>query len=221
MGNRRKEFAMLFPPNDLSKTRFTPLLLMTVKKTPTAYKDPPLPDEAKLVSQAKAGDEHAFTRLYDGYVERLYRFVYFRVSDDTVTEDLVSQVFLKAWQNLDRYKSGASPFIAWLYAIARNLVIDHYRSKKDLVPLDEAAALPSDMQSPDEEVQLQFDLEAMRDALQVLSPDQQQVLILKYIAGLPNPDIAKIMNKQEGTIRGLQMRGLQVLAKYMHHKEVV
>ena len=194
---------------------------MTVKKTPIPYKDPPLPDEAMLVRKAKAGDDHAFTRLYDGYVERVYRFIFFRVSDDTVTEDLVSQVFLKAWQNLDRYKIGNSPFIAWLYTIARNLVIDHYRSKKELVPLEEAAALPSDMQSPDDEAQLQFDLEAMRDALQFLSADQQQVLILKYIAGLPNPDIAQIMNKQEGTIRGLQMRGLQVLAKYMHRQEIV
>ena len=188
---------------------------------PTVFKDPPLPEETALVRQAKAGDDEAFTRLYDGYVERVYRYIYFRISDDTATEDLVSQVFLKAWQNLDRYKIGTAPFIAWLYAIARNLVIDQYRSKRELVPLEEAMALPSDMQSPDEEVQLHFDLEAMRDALQVLSADQQQVLILKYIAGLPNENIAKIMNKREGTIRGLQMRGLQILAKYMHHKELV
>jgi RNA polymerase sigma-70 factor (ECF subfamily) len=194
---------------------------MTVKKTQLPYKDPPLPDEPALVRQAISGDEDAFTRLYDGYVERIYRYVYFRVSDDTATEDLVSQVFLKAWQNLDRFKMNGSPFIAWLYAIAKNLVIDHYRSRKETTPLEEAVALPSDMESPDEQVQLQFDLEAMRDALQLLSADQQQVLILKYIAGLPNPDIAKIMNKQEGTIRGLQMRGLQVLAKYMHQKESV
>ena len=205
----------------LNKITFAPLLLVTVKIMQTVYKDPPLPEEATLVHQAKSGDDNAFARLYDGYVERVYRFIYFRISDDTVTEDLVSQVFLKAWQNLDRYKVGTTPFIAWLYAIARNLVIDHYRTKRDTVPLEEVAALPSDSQSPDEEVQLQFDLEAMRDALQFLSADQQQVLILKYIAGLPNADIAKIMSKQEGTIRGLQMRGLQVLAKYMHHKELV
>jgi len=192
-----------------------------VKNTQTAYKDPPLPEEATWVRQAKSGDHEAFTQLYDGYMERVYRYVYFRVSDDTVTEDLVSQVFLKAWQNLDRYKVGATPFIAWLYVIARNLVIDHYRSKRESVPLEEAAALPTDIQSLDEQVQLRFDLEAMRDALQSLTGDQQQALILKYIAGLPNESIAKMMNKQEGTIRGLQMRGLQVLAKYMHRKELV
>lgn len=195
---------------------------MTVRNTRTVYKDPPLPEEAHLVSEAKSGNAEAFTRLYDGYVERVYRYIYFRISDDIATEDLVSQVFLKAWQNLDRYKIGTAPFIAWLYAIARNLVIDQYRSKREMmVPLEEVVALPSDMQSPDEEAQLHFDLEAMRDALQSLSGDQQQVLILKYIAGLPNENIAKIMNKREGTIRGLQMRGLQVLARYMHHKELV
>jgi RNA polymerase sigma-70 factor (ECF subfamily) len=74
-------------------------------------------------------------------------------------EDLVSQVFLKAWENLDRYKMGSSPFIAWLYTIARNLVIDHYRTKKDTLPLEEALALPSEMEMPDDAAQTRFDLE--------------------------------------------------------------
>ncbi|HLF73204.1 MAG TPA: sigma-70 family RNA polymerase sigma factor [Anaerolineales bacterium] len=171
--------------------------------------------------QAKSGDREAFARLYDAYVERVYRFIYFRISEDEATEDLVSQVFLKAWENLGRYRAGSSPFIAWLYTIARNLVIDYYRAKKDVLPLEEAAALPSDMQSPDEEAQLHFDLQAMRDALQFLTGDQQQVLILKFIAGLPNESIARIMNKREGTIRGLQMRALQILSKYLQEKDLI
>ena len=194
---------------------------MTVRTDRTSPPASPLPEEAKLVHQAKSGDSEAFALLYDAYVERVYRYILFRVSEDETTEDLVSQVFLKAWQNLDRYKPGGSPFIAWLYTIARNLVIDHYRAKKDLLPLEKIRALPSDLQSPPEEVEAHFDLEAMRDGLQALTGDQQQVLILKYIAGLPNENIAKIMNKQEGTIRGLQMRALQTLSKYMHEKELV
>ena len=194
---------------------------MTVRTNRTAHIDSPLPDEARLVHQAKSGDSEAFARLYDAYVERVYRYILFRVSEDVTTEDLVSQVFLKAWQNLDRYKIGSSPFIAWLYTIARNLVIDYYRAKKEMLPLEDARALPSDMQSPHEEVEMRFDLQAMRDGLQSLTGDQQQVLILKYIAGLPNENIAKIMNKQEGTIRGLQMRALQTLSEYMHEKELV
>jgi len=194
---------------------------MTVRNNSTAHKDPPLPEEARLVDQAKSGDPEAFAKLYDAYVERVSRYIYFRVSEERDMEDLVSQVFLKAWENLDRYKMGSSPFVAWLYTIARNLVIDHYRTKKNTLSLEEARALPSDMEMPDEEAQMHFDLEAMRDSLQVLSKDQQQVLILKYIAGLPNESIAKVMNKQEGTIRGLQMRALQTLARYMKEKELV
>ncbi|HZJ21913.1 MAG TPA: sigma-70 family RNA polymerase sigma factor [Anaerolineales bacterium] len=187
----------------------------------TAHVDSPLPDEARLVHRAKSGDSEAFAQLYDAYVERVYRYILFRVSEDVTTEDLVSQVFLKAWQNLDRYKMGSSPFIAWLYTIARNLVIDYHRAKKEMFPLEDARILPSDRQSPHEEVEMRFDLQAMRDGLQSLTGDQQQVLILKYIAGLPNENIAKIMNKQEGTIRGLQMRALRTLSKYMHEKELV
>lgn len=194
---------------------------MTVRNIQVARLDRPLPEEAHLVYQAKSGNSEAFAQLYDAYVERVYRYIYFRTSEDSATEDLVSQVFLKAWENLGRYKIGGSPFIAWLYTIARNLVIDYYRAKKNVVPLEEDVALPSDRESPDEEAQTRFDLEAMRDALQFLTGDQQQVLILKFIAGLPNENIAKIMNKQEGTIRGLQMRALQTLSKYMHEKELI
>jgi RNA polymerase sigma-70 factor, ECF subfamily len=194
---------------------------MTVRTIQATSKDPPLLEEARYVDQAKAGDPEAFAKLYDAYVERVSRYIYFRVSQEIDTEDLVSQVFLKAWENLDRYKMGSSPFIAWLYTIARNLVIDHYRTKKDALPLEEAIAFPSEMEMPDEEAQMHFDLQAMRDALQFLTSDQQQALILKYIAGLPNDSIAKIMNKQEGTIRGLQMRGLQTLAKYMKEKDLI
>jgi RNA polymerase sigma-70 factor (ECF subfamily) len=195
---------------------------MTVRNVQTAQLSRPLPEEAYLVQQAKTGDPEAFAQLYDAYVERVYRYIYFRISEDAATEDLVSQVFLKAWENLSRYKVGGSPFIAWLYTIARNLVIDYYRAtKKDVLPLEEARALPSDRESPDDEAQMHFDLEAMRDALQFLTGDQQQVLILKFIAGLPNENIARIMNKREGTIRGLQMRALQTLSKYMQDKELI
>lgn len=194
---------------------------MTVRDIRATYQNSRLLEEADLVDRAKAGDSQAFARLYDAYVERVSRYIYFRVSDASDMEDLVSQVFLKAWENLDRYRAGGSPFIAWLFTIARNLVIDHYRTKKNTLPLEEAIALPSDIEMPDDTAQTHFDLEAMRDGLQALSADQQQALVLKYIAGLPNESIAKIMNKQEGTIRGLQMRGLQTLAKYMKAKELI
>jgi RNA polymerase sigma-70 factor (ECF subfamily) len=179
------------------------------------------PDEARLIGHAKSGNSEAFAELYDACVERVYRYVYFRVTDASAVEDLTSQVFLKAWENLDHYQIGSSPFVAWLYTIARNLVIDFYRTQKSSIPLDEVTTLPAKEQSPVEEVELRFSLQAMRDGLQALTDDQQQVLILKYIAGLPNENIAKLMNRREGAVRALQMRALQTLSKYMKEKDLI
>jgi RNA polymerase sigma-70 factor (ECF subfamily) len=194
---------------------------MTVRNHSTGYEGPSPQDEARLVDRARSGDAEAFAQLYDAHVERVSRYIYFRVAEDRDVEDLVSQVFLKAWENRDRYKPGGSPFVAWLYTIARNLVIDHYRTRKDALPLEAALAVPADVEMLDERAQTRFDLEELRNALQNLTADQQQALLLKYVGGLSNESIARILNKQEGTVRGLQMRGLQTLAKYMKVKEVI
>lgn len=185
-----------------------------MKTNEAAHPDSPLPEEARLVHEAQSGDADSFARLYDAYFERVFRYVYFRVSDDQTAEDLTSQVFLKAWENLPRYKPSGH-FLAWLYTIARNQVIDHYRTRKETVPLDEVGTLSAEGAAVDEQVQLRFELQAMRDALQFLTEDQQQVLILKFIAGLDTHEIAKQMKKGEGAIRALQMRALQALAKYL------
>lgn len=178
-------------------------------------------DEARLVRQARSGDSEAFAQLYDACVKRVYRYIYFRVAEDETAEDLTSQVFLKAWENLDRYKARGSPFLAWLYTIARNLVIDHYRTQKEFVSLEDVTLSAPEEQDPEEQAEMRFELQALRDALQFLTDDQQEVLILKFIVGLPNESIARMTKKQEGAIRALQMRGLQTLAKYMQRKEVV
>jgi RNA polymerase sigma-70 factor (ECF subfamily) len=180
----------------------------------------PLPDEGRLVRQAKAGDSDAFAQLYDAYVERVYRYVYFRVTDDMTAEDLTSQVFLKAWEHLDRYQQGGSPFLAWLYTIARNQVIDHYRTHKATVALDDVVSVAAEGRALDDEVQEAFNMDAMRDALQFLTEEQQQVLILKFIADLPTKTIAKTMDLSEGAIRAVQMRALQTMAKHLDKREL-
>jgi RNA polymerase sigma factor (sigma-70 family) len=176
--------------------------------------DRSLADEARLVQQAKSGDADAFARLYDAYLPRVYRYVHFRVADDQTAEDLTAQVFLNAWEHLERFKAEA-PFLAWLYTIARNQVIDHYRTRRPSVSLEQVAALPSGRRPVDEEVQAHFDEQAMREALQVLTEDQQQVLILRFIAELSTEEIAQMLHKRPGAVRALQMRGLQALEKSM------
>lgn len=187
----------------------------------TTRSQEPLPDEQRLVQKAKSGEADAFAMLYDAYVDRIYRYIYFRVSDDVVTEDLTSQVFLKAWESLDRYTAGSSPYLAWLYTIARNLVIDYYRTKKATVNLDEVSQSHASDPGPDDDVQHRLDVQAVRDAMQTLTDEQQQVLTLRFIAGMSTEDIAKLMDKREGAIRALQMRALQALTKYMSEKEML
>jgi len=192
-----------------------------VRDTTATYRDTPLPDERRLVKRAKSGDADAFATLYDAYVDRIYRYIFFRVSDDVAAEDLTSQVFLKAWESLDRYHVSRSPYLALLYTIARNLVIDHYRTKKETVSIDTMVQVRANGPDPDEEVQNRFNVQAIREALQFLTEEQQQVLSLRFIAGMSTEDVARLMNKREGAIRALQMRALQALTKYMAEKESV
>ncbi len=173
-----------------------------------------LPDERRLVEQAKSGDAEAFGQLYDAFVDRVYRFIFFRVTDIEVAEDLTAQVFLKAWENIRRYRPHG-PFLAWLYAIARNSVIDNYRTRKQTVSLDEAAPLAGHDEKLDDQVELQFEMQTLQAAMQHLTEEQQEVVTLKFIADYDTTEIADRMGKSEGAIRALQMRALQALARVM------
>ena len=177
-----------------------------------------LEDERRLVDQAKSGDGEAFGQLYEAYVDRVYRFVFFRVTDAQIAEDLTSLVFLKAWENLGRYQPHG-PFLAWLYAIARNTVIDNYRTRKPTISLEEAAPAAAQDEKLDDHMQLQFEMQSLQAAMQHLTKEQQEVITLKFIADYDIAQIAKMMGKSEGAIRALQMRALQALGRVMKRDE--
>ncbi len=174
----------------------------------------PHPDERHLVELAKAGDAQAFGQLYDASFDRVYRFLFFRVNDVQTAEDLTSLVYLKAWENLHRYQP-RGPFLAWLYSIARNTVIDHYRTHKQTVSLDEAAPMAAPNAKPDDVVDLHLQMKTLQAAMQHLTQEQREVLTLKFIAEYDTAQIARQMRKSEGAIRALQMRALQALARVM------
>jgi RNA polymerase sigma-70 factor (ECF subfamily) len=174
-------------------------------------------DELTLIRLSQQGDREMFAQLYDAYVERIYRYVYFRVTEDMLAEDITSQVFLKVWEKLGSYQAGRSPFMAWLYRIAHNAVIDHYRRKRVTISLEDVEEINTIRFSHADEVDEKLDLQVqslqLREALQKLTEKQRQVLILKFMGGLSTPEIAQQLGQRQGAVRALQMRGLQELAK--------
>ncbi len=178
----------------------------------------PLDDEVRLVQLAQAGDGEAFSQLYEAYFDRVYRFIFFRVADELLAEDMASQVFLKAWENLSHYRP-RGPFLAWLYAIARNAVIDSYRTRKQIISLEEAAPIVAPDEKLDDRLQLEYDVKRLQAAMQHLTQEQQEVITLKFIADYDTTQIAREMGKSEGAVRALQMRALQALARAMKRSE--
>jgi RNA polymerase sigma-70 factor (ECF subfamily) len=165
-------------------------------------------DEAVLVQRAMGRDPEAFGRLYDMYVDRIYRHIYYRVGNEHDAEDLTQQVFLKAWQVIDRYEKTASPFIAWLITIGHNLVVDFHRTNKDKAYL-EAEVLASDpASSPEYMAEASLEQQRLRRAISQLGGDEQQVVVLRLVEGFEFSEIACLLNKKEGNVRVILHRAL-------------
>jgi RNA polymerase sigma-70 factor (ECF subfamily) len=178
-----------------------------------------LDDEAGLVARAIKRDAAAFGRLYEAYLDRIYRYVYFRVGSTNEAEDLTEHVFLKAWEAIDRYEARGTPFTAWLYRLAHNLVIDHYRARRPTMPLDEIAEteeLGLDVVATVEDL---LDAEEVREALGRLSPEHQQLVVLRFVEELSHAEVAQILGKTEGATRVIQHRALAALARALRERE--
>jgi len=148
-----------------------------------------------LIKGAINGDADAFGKLYDMYVARVYRHVYYRVGNIQDAEDLTQQVFLKAWQGIGRYKQTSSPFLAWLMRISHNLVIDFYRSKTDKAYLDSELAANDLDSSPEGVAEADFDQQQLRKAILQLPGEQQQVILMSFIEGFTYVEIASSLGK--------------------------
>jgi RNA polymerase sigma-70 factor (ECF subfamily) len=181
------------------------------------------PDDPVVVALVNrvviSGDPNAFGEIYDRFVERVYRYLYFRTGSHPEAEDLAEQVFLKAWEAIGRYRWQGRPFLAWLYRLARNTHIDYVRTQRPTQSLNNEDH-PLELISSAAAVDLAraLDAELLAGALRQLTPDQQQVIVLKFIEGFDNEQIAESMNKREGAIRALQMRALMSLRRVLEHQ---
>ena len=168
-------------------------------------------NEAELAQRASTHDQAAFAELYNAYVDKIYKYIYYKVGNAPDAEDLCEQVFLKAWEAIGRYTWCGYPFSSWLYKLAHNIVVDHYRTRRETLPISEVSTAASELVAPDNMLRQMLDAAELREALSYLTGEQRQVIALKFIEGYENVEIAQMMNKNEGAIRALQYRALRSL----------
>lgn len=171
-----------------------------------------LDGETKLIKMAIRGEASAFGSLYDYYQPKIYRFVLIKVGRREEAEDLTHQVFLSAWQNIHNYKNLGFPFSSWLYQIARNQIVDFYRTRKSEISLEktdpEYFVAPASAQFG---LADKMEMERVRSAISKLKPEYQDVIIMRFVEDIPIKEVATAMEKSEGAIKLLQHRAMKEL----------
>ncbi len=167
--------------------------------------------ETDVFDAAMIGDSAALGKLYDAYFDRIYRFIYYRTSHQQTAEDITEEVFIKVFRALPTLKGGPTKLSGWIFQIARNSVIDHYRKANPLVSIDEAENIAAHESDAIDALQLQSDQRVIVTALEKLSSEQQQVIRLRFLEGFEIAEIAHMLRKSEGNIRIIQFRALTEL----------
>ncbi len=163
----------------------------------------------RLVVQAVNGKTDAFGELYIIFVEKIYRYIFYHVKSKTIAEDITGEVFLKAWRAISSCRGKENTFSSWLYRIAHNQVIDNLRSQRKYLSVDMESL--AEVGGPELEAEEKLERQELLATISDLPQNQKQVIILKFIEGLDNREIGRIMGKNQGAIRVLQMRALATL----------
>jgi RNA polymerase sigma-70 factor (ECF subfamily) len=172
--------------------------------------------ESHLIERAKAYDEEALDELFRRHANSIFRYVYYRVGDQAVAEDVVGDVFERVLKGLPSYQDTGRPFEAWLYRIAHARVVDHYRrqDRRRVAPLNEELAAGGET-DPHQLAAFQDDFRRAWEAVNHLTEDQQQVISLRFIAGCSTAEVARLLGKTEGAVKSLQHRALASLRRLL------
>ncbi len=190
-------------------------------KPPAA--DEKSPAEIRLwIQGAVQGDVTAFGELYRLYAENIYRYFFYRVREDSEAQDLTAQVFLNAWKGIRRYQPADIPFLVWLYAIARNLLLNYNRKIRVRghyeAPGETGAELAADSSTGNDPLRAalrQSENEALVRAFERLNEEQQQVIYYRFVENWSHAEVARALRKSEGAVRQLQLRALDSLRRIL------
>jgi RNA polymerase sigma-70 factor (ECF subfamily) len=174
-----------------------------------------------LVERAQAGEAEAFGLIYDRYVDTVFRFIYFRVGNRQLAEDLTADTFLRALKRIGSFTWQGRDLGAWLVTIARNLVADHFKSGRYRLEVTSGDVLDADREdrgpegSPEAAVVDHITNVALLTAVKQLNPEQQECIVLRFLHGFSVAETAQTMGKNEGAIKALQYRAVRALARLL------
>jgi RNA polymerase sigma-70 factor, ECF subfamily len=172
----------------------------------------PQPSDIDLVMRARAGDDAAFAELYERYSQLIYRYLYRRVGEVELAQDLHAEVFLRMFEGLDRYEDRGWPLSAWLYRIARSRIIDNARrsSAQQQVSLED---WESSVASDSDEIEQLVDRDELFQLIGHLTAEQRKVIQLRFLADLSIEEVCTQIGKNTTSVKSLQYRALQSLAR--------
>ena len=187
---------------------------MTETTDGRARSDGSQPNVRAVVERAQQGDRNALEELYLLHFDRIYSYLHMSVGNRHDAEDLTTQTFLKMLESIGRFRWQSAPFSAWLFRIAHNLAMDHFRATRRWQPEEEVPEpRGSEQASAEEEALHSIGRQSMLELIEKLSTEQQQVLTLKFVFNFPNGEVATILGKTEGAVKSLQHRALASLQK--------
>jgi RNA polymerase sigma-70 factor (ECF subfamily) len=175
-------------------------------------------DDSELVARAKEGETQAYGILYERHVVLIYRYIRSKVNDNQTAEDLCEKTFLRAFERIAQYRERGKPYSAYLYRIARNIVVDHYRKVKPEVQLHEDAILDQGGAGLEDQIVALEEAKTLLQCLELLSDKYQEVIRLRIIMEMPTESAAKWMGKSEGATRVLLHRALKALRRELGNR---
>jgi RNA polymerase sigma-70 factor (ECF subfamily) len=181
------------------------------------YEEPEVQDSL-LIEQAKRGDRAAFGALYERYVDPIFRYVRSRVEDDHTAEDLTEAVFLRSFEAIGSYRDKGLRYSAYLYQVARNLLVDHYRRDEDPLSMERAATIQDDGRSTDDEIIRREQAAILREALDRLPEEYQEIIRLRVLLEVPTVEAAEWLKRSEGATRVLLHRALKALKREVDYR---
>ena len=170
-----------------------------------------------LVELARIGDKEAFGLLYDHYHPSVYRFLFYRTRSATLAEDLTSETFFRALRSMNGFRWQGRDFGAWLMTIARNLTTDHFKAGRTRLELttEDMGVHDDATEGPETAVLASLTNEILLEALQKLPTEQRDCLVMRFLQGMSIAETAQVLDRSDGAVKQLQLRGVRNLAKLM------